>query len=89
VIARCLAAEPVLLVADEPTASLDDESKERVLGLLKELAQDPGLAVLLISHDLQTVARVCDRVLRLSQGRVVNAEAGPLGGIGTKAAGGA
>lgn len=67
-IARCLAAKPKLLVADEPTASLDDQSKEQVLSLLQMLVHGSGLSILLISHDIKTVARVCTRVLRLKSG---------------------
>lgn len=65
VIARCLAAKPKLLVADEPTASLDDRSKDNILKLLLEQTRISGLGVLLISHDMETVSRVCDRIVQL------------------------
>lgn len=70
VIARCLAAEPKLLIADEPTASLDDRAKRSILELLLEQARTSGLAILLISHDQETVTQICDRVLRLEGARL-------------------
>lgn len=70
VIARALAVEPKILVADEPTASLDERTGTRILGLLARLSRELGLSVLLISHDLEAVARVAVRVVKLEDGRL-------------------
>ena len=70
VIARALAAEPRVLVADEPTASLDERTGAKILTLLARLSHENGLAILLISHDIRTVVRLADRVLVLEGGRL-------------------
>lgn len=70
VIARALQANPSVLIADEPTASLDEASKWQILQLIGRLAKQSGLAVLLISHDMAIVNRACDRVFRLAEGRL-------------------
>lgn len=70
VIARCLAAEPRLLVADEPTASLDDPTRDQILDLFLELARKRKFSVMLISHDSEAVARICLRVYLLENGRI-------------------
>ncbi len=69
-IARALAHRPQLLLADEPTGSLDSASAARIAALLTALAHDEGLALALVTHD-PTVAARCDRVLHLSDGRQV------------------
>jgi oligopeptide/dipeptide ABC transporter ATP-binding protein len=74
-IAVALAANPELLVADEPTTALDATVAAEVLALLERLRDRRGLTLLLISHDLGLVARACRRVLVLYAGRVVE-EAG-------------
>jgi len=74
-IAMALAGEPSLLVADEPTTALDVTTEAQILKLLKEIQGRLGMGLLLISHDLSVVSRVCDRVVILYGGRVV--EAGP------------
>ena len=61
-IAMALACEPELLIADEPTTALDVTVQLQVLDLLKSLQREMGLAVILITHDLGVVARMCDRV---------------------------
>lgn len=71
VIARCLAVEPRVLVADEPTASLDETSQKRVLQLLLDQAQKYGLGILLISHDMKIVRQICDRIMRLEDRRLI------------------
>ncbi|BFM23342.1 ABC transporter ATP-binding protein [Microbacterium sp. che218] len=73
-IASALAANPAVLVADEPTTALDATVQARVLDLLRRIADD-GVAVVFISHDLGAVARVADRVVVMHEGRVV--ESGP------------
>ena len=67
-IARALANDPPIVLADEPTGNLDDASGAEVLGLLREQA-DAGRAVLLVTHDDAATA-VADRVLRLDEGRL-------------------
>lgn len=69
-IASALVHEPALLVADEPTTALDATTASRVLGLFDEVRRR-GTAILLISHDLASVARVADRIVVLDRGRVV------------------
>lgn len=73
-IARALARQPRLLVADEPTASLDDYTGAQVLDLLKGLTRTLDLSLLLISHDRKAIARVCDRVVALWSGKMVETE---------------
>jgi ABC-type glutathione transport system ATPase component len=69
--AACLAGRPLLLLADEPTTSLDVSVEAQVLQLLRELRAELGLAVLLVTHNLAVVAELCDRVLVMYAGRVV------------------
>ncbi|HEX9801564.1 MAG TPA: ABC transporter ATP-binding protein [Thermoanaerobaculia bacterium] len=69
--AIALAAEPELLLADEPTTALDVTVQAQVLDLLEELRCERGLGILLITHDLGIVARSCDRVAVLYAGEVV------------------
>jgi peptide/nickel transport system ATP-binding protein len=75
VIARALSLEPALIVADEPTASLDASVREQVLALLAELQERLGVAYLFISHDLALVRRVAHRTAVMFQGQIV--EQGP------------
>ena len=70
-IAMALASEPRLLVADEPTTALDASLRLQMLALLDEMRVRLGLAVLIITHDLNLVRRFADRVLVLQQGRMV------------------
>jgi ABC-type glutathione transport system ATPase component len=71
VLARALAAEPELLVADEPTSMLDVSIRKGVLELLVGLARERGLGVLLVTHDLASARAVSDRIVVLYRGRVV------------------
>lgn len=74
-IAMAMAAQPQLLVADEPTAALDSQVREEVLDTVFGLAADAGTSILLLSHDLVAIGRRCARVAVMYGGRVV--EAGP------------
>jgi peptide/nickel transport system ATP-binding protein len=70
-IAMMLIPEPDLLIADEPTSALDVTVQAEVLSILDRLVRDRGMGLIFISHDLRLVARFCDRVLVMYQGKVV------------------
>ncbi|MDQ7971246.1 MAG: ABC transporter ATP-binding protein [Rhodocyclaceae bacterium] len=76
VIALALAAEPKLIVADEPTTALDVSIQAQIIQLLKRLCRERGAAVMLITHDMGVIAETCDRVAVMYAGRV--AEIGPV-----------
>ncbi|MEP6814798.1 MAG: ABC transporter ATP-binding protein, partial [Marmoricola sp.] len=70
-IAMALACRPKLIVADEPTTALDVMVQAQILNLLAELVRDLGVGLVMISHDLSVLADVCDRVVVMYAGRVV------------------
>jgi phospholipid/cholesterol/gamma-HCH transport system ATP-binding protein len=69
-VARALALDPELLFLDEPTAGLDPVSAEKFDAMVKELAKALGLTVFLVTHDLDTLHAVCERVAVLFDGKV-------------------
>jgi oligopeptide/dipeptide ABC transporter ATP-binding protein len=71
-----LAAEPQLLIADEPTTALDVTTQRKILGLMDKLARDRGMALLLITHNLGIVASYMERLYVMYAGRIV--ESGPV-----------
>jgi len=70
VIALALAAEPKLIVADEPTTALDVSIQAQIIDLLKKLCREQGAAVMLITHDMGVIAETADRVVVMYAGRV-------------------
>lgn len=76
VIALALAAEPKLVVADEPTTALDVSIQAQIIQLLKRVCKERGAAVMLITHDMGVIAETCERVAVMYAGRI--AEIGPV-----------
>ena len=79
VIALALAAEPKLIVADEPTTALDVSIQAQIITLLKNICKSRGAAVMLITHDMGVIAETCDRVAVMYAGRI--AEIGPVNAV--------
>jgi peptide/nickel transport system ATP-binding protein len=79
VIALALAAQPRLIIADEPTTALDVSIQSQIITLLKRLCADHGTAVMLITHDMGVIAETADRVAVMYAGRIV--EIGPLSDV--------
>jgi oligopeptide/dipeptide ABC transporter ATP-binding protein len=75
-IALATVGKPKLLVADEPTTALDVLTQKEILVLLTEMRRDLGMAILLVSHDFGVIAQMCDRVIVMYGGRIV--ESGPV-----------
>ena len=80
-IAMALAGRAKMLIADEPTTALDVTIQAQILQLIKDLQQETGMSVLLITHDLGVVAETCERVAVMYEGRIV--EQGPADEIFT------
>ncbi len=79
-IARALVGEPRIILADEPTASLDAESGRRIMELLRSLAANDGRAVVVVTHDAR-IFEYADRVVRIDDGRLVEATAPVEAGV--------
>lgn len=70
-IASAMICSPKILIADEPTTALDVTIQAQIIALLKRLSDEEGMAVLFISHDLSLVRLLCERVVVMQQGRIV------------------
>ena len=79
VIALALAAEPRLIIADEPTTALDVSIQAQIIELLKKLCREHGTAVMLVTHDMGVIAETADRVAVMYAGRIV--EIGPVADV--------
>jgi peptide/nickel transport system ATP-binding protein len=79
VIALALAAEPQLIVADEPTTALDVSIQAQIILLIRRLCKEHGTAVMLVTHDMGVIAETCDRVAVMYAGRIV--EVGPVADV--------
>ncbi len=71
VIAMALACKPDLLIADEPTTALDVTIQDQILRLMKDLQKEMGMSIIMITHDLGVIAEICDEVVVMYAGRVV------------------
>jgi peptide/nickel transport system ATP-binding protein len=78
-IAMAIVAKPDLLIADEPTTALDVTTQAQVLGLMKALQRDTGMAMILVTHDLGVVANMADAVVVMNKGHVM--ESGPAAAV--------
>lgn len=70
-IAQALLSKPEVLIADEPVSALDVTVQKQIVALLKKLGQKRNLAILFISHDLRTVYELCDRIMVMKNGKIV------------------
>jgi D-methionine transport system ATP-binding protein len=75
-IARALVHDPAILLCDEATSALDPETTQSILGLLREINQRLGLTIVLITHEMAVIRDICDRMVVLEHGRIV--EQGPV-----------
>jgi peptide/nickel transport system ATP-binding protein len=78
-IAMAIVAKPDLLIADEPTTALDVTTQAQVLGLIKDIQRDIGMAVMLVTHDLGVVANMAETIVVMNKGRVM--ERGPAAAV--------
>lgn len=78
-IARALAGDPKVLLSDEATSALDPETTRSILQLLRDLNQQLGLTILLITHEMDVVKTICDSAALMQRGRIV--ESGTVGGL--------
>ncbi|MDK3074766.1 ABC transporter ATP-binding protein [Sedimentitalea sp. JM2-8] len=77
-IAMAMVSKPDLMIADEPTTALDVTTQAQVLGLMKDLQQDTGMAMVLVTHDLGVVANMAEQVVVLNKGRVMESGSAAL-----------
>jgi len=75
-IARALVNEPKMLLCDEATSALDPESTQLILQLLKQINKKLGITIVLITHEIQVIRDICDQVIVINQGQIV--ETGPV-----------
>jgi ABC-type glutathione transport system ATPase component len=75
-VARALSVSPEILYADEPTSALDVSVQAQVLNLLMKIREDLGLTLVMVSHDLSVISRVCEYVIVMKDGRIV--DSGPM-----------
>lgn len=70
-IAGILAMDPEIIVLDEPTAALDPESRKEIMSLLKKMVTEKSKTVVMVSHNMDEVSEVCDKVMLMSEGKIV------------------
>ena len=70
-IARALASDPKVLLCDEATSALDPATTQSILKLLKEINRTLGITILLITHEMEVVKRICDQVAVIDKGRLI------------------
>lgn len=75
-IARALALDPAVILSDEATSALDPETTDAILDLLKQLAREKGITIIMISHQMNAIERICNKVAIISEAKLV--EQGPL-----------
>lgn len=75
-IARALACDPVALLSDEATSALDPETTDQILDLLKKLNKELGITIVLITHEMEVIRKICDRVAIIEHGKIQ--EMGPV-----------
>jgi ABC-type branched-subunit amino acid transport system ATPase component len=72
-LARALAAEPKLLLLDEPAAGMNEVESDALFHLLSDLRRDTGIGLLIVEHDLSLILRLCDRIVVLNKGEIIAA----------------
>lgn len=81
-IARALASQPQVLLCDEATSALDPSTTRSILSLLRDINKELGLTILLITHEMDVIKRLCDKVVVMAEGRII--EQGDIGTIFTR-----